>query len=130
MVLFLYVIMLLNLNQETEPHKSTLLKFAAVISSGLLMVVIVGALRGVETGLVQIGSNGDIGLVKNLGNMLFNEYLLPFEIVSLLLLTAMVGAVMLGKNHMRRAQQIAKNKNGRSADQTAININVKELTNE
>src|SRR5439155_22973739 len=48
MVLFLFVIMLLNLNAETEPHKSNLVKFAAVISAGLLLIVLVGSLKGVE----------------------------------------------------------------------------------
>ena len=48
MVLFLYVIMLLNLNKETEPHKSNLLKFAATICSGLLLMVLVGSLKGTE----------------------------------------------------------------------------------
>src|SRR3972149_2483734 len=43
MVLFLFVIMLLNLNKETEPHKSNLVKFAAVIAAGVLLVVLVGA---------------------------------------------------------------------------------------
>src|SRR5436189_4198305 len=45
MVLFLYVIMLLNLNAETEPHKNKWLKIAATISSGLLMIILIGALR-------------------------------------------------------------------------------------
>ena len=98
MVLFLYVIMLLNLNLEAEPHKSTLVKFAAVISSGLLLVVMVGAIRGAESMPVQQGAGNEIGLVKNLGKMLFGDYLLPFEISSVLLLAAMVGAVMLGKS--------------------------------
>lgn len=96
MVLFLYVIMLLNLNKESEPHKSNLLKFAAVISSGLLMIVLVGSLKGTEL-LVQQNPT-DIGLVKNLGHVLFTDFLLPFEIASILLLAAMVGAVMLGKS--------------------------------
>ena len=43
-------------------------------------------------------SNPDVGLVKNLGKVLFNEFLLPFELSSVLLLTAMVGAVLLAKN--------------------------------
>jgi len=38
-----------------------------------------------------------IGLVKNLGKVLFDEYYLPFELSSILFLAAMVGAVMLGK---------------------------------
>ncbi|MBS1486382.1 MAG: NADH-quinone oxidoreductase subunit J [Bacteroidetes bacterium] len=95
MVLFLYVIMLLNLNKETEPHKSNLAKIAAVICAGTMMVVLVASLRGASQ--MMPNSGGNIGLVKNLGKVLFNEFLLPFEISSILLLAAMVGAVMVGK---------------------------------
>ena len=98
MVLFLYVIMLLNLNQETEPHKSAVLKFAAAISAGLLLTVFVASLKGTELMVQQQGVTEDIGTVKALGRSLFTEYLLPFEISSVLLLAAMVGAVMLGKS--------------------------------
>ena len=98
MVLFLYVIMMLNLNLESEPHKSTYLKFSAAISAGLLLVVMVAALQGAASMPVKQGAGNEIGLVKNLGKVLFNEYLLPFEISSVLLLAAMVGAVMLGKS--------------------------------
>jgi len=98
MVLFLYVIMLLNLNEETEPHKSNLLKISATICSGLLLVLLVGSLKGSESLPVAQASKENIGLVKNLGKIMFNEFLLPFEVTSLLLLAAMVGAVMLGKN--------------------------------
>ena len=97
MVLFLYVIMLLNLNQESEPHKSTLVKIAAVASSGLLLVVLVGTLRGASQVVPKTGG-GEIGLVKNLGQVLFNEFLFPFEVSSILLLAAMVGVVMVGKD--------------------------------
>ena len=97
MVLFLFVIMLLNLNHETEPHKSTWLKFAAVISGGLLLVILVGVLKGADQLNKPEISNESIGLVKNLGKVLFNEFLLPFEASSVLFLAAMVGAVMLGK---------------------------------
>ena len=95
MVLFLYVLMLLNLNKESEPHKSTLLKFAAVISSGLVLIVLVGSLKGTES--MTITQTTDIGMVKNLGRVMFTDFLLPFEITSILLLAAMVGAVMIGK---------------------------------
>jgi len=98
MVLFLYVIMLLNLNTEDEPHKSNLLKFAATICSGLLLVVFVGSLKGTEMIVQNTTGTGTIGLVKNLGKVLFTDFLLPFEIASVLLLAAMVGAVMLGKS--------------------------------
>jgi NADH-quinone oxidoreductase subunit J len=128
MVLFLYVIMLLNLNRESEAHKNTLVKFSAIISAGLLMVVIVGALRGAESAQISFAKASNIGLVKNLGNMLFHEFLLPFEIVSLLLLAAMVGAVMLGKTHMKRLKDEQKGLQ-REAAGSATNIkNVKEFS--
>ena len=100
MVLFLYVIMMLNLNAEVEPHKSKWLKVAATITGGSLMVVMVGALRGAElTG--SAGAGADIGLVKSLGITLYNNFMLPFEISSILFLAAMVGAVMLGKKEIK-----------------------------
>jgi NADH-quinone oxidoreductase subunit J len=40
----------------------------------------------------------EVGSVKDMGRVLFKEFLLPFEISSVLLLVAMIGAVMLGKN--------------------------------
>jgi NADH-quinone oxidoreductase subunit J len=98
MVLFLYVIMMLNLNIETEPHKSTLLKFAATICAGLLLIVLVGSLKGTETLAVNTVADEDLGSVKRLGEVMFKQFLLPFEITSVLLLAAMVGAVMLGKS--------------------------------
>ena len=98
MVLFLYVIMLLNLNKETEPHKAPIHKLAAVISGGLLMLVLVAALRGAEAGQTALVANAEIGLVKNLGKMLFNEFILPIEILSVLFLASMVVDVMMGKD--------------------------------
>lgn len=98
MVLFLYVIMLLNLNAETEPHNSNVLKIAATICAGLLMIVLIGSLKGSELIIQQSSGKTDIGLVKNLGKILFKDFLLPFEITSVLLLAAMIGAVMLGKS--------------------------------
>jgi len=101
MVLFLFVIMFLNLNKETEPHKSIAVKIAAVISAGLLLIIMVGALKETNQLPQPSVTNADIGLVKNLGKVLFREFLLPFEIASILFLAAMVGAVMLGKKEIK-----------------------------
>jgi NADH-quinone oxidoreductase subunit J len=127
MVLFLYVIMLLNLNKEDESQKTNYVRFAAVLSSGLLLMVIIGALRGVETAQVNVGAPAQYGMVQDLGKLLFNEFLLPFEIVSILLLSAMVGAVMLGKTHLKRTQENLSGKNGKAVA-TADLKNIKELT--
>jgi NADH-quinone oxidoreductase subunit J len=50
----------------------------------------------IKTQMVQTGG-GDIGLIKNLGVALFKDYVIPFEISSVLFLSAMVGAVVIGK---------------------------------
>jgi NADH-quinone oxidoreductase subunit J len=97
MVLFLYVIMLLNLNRDSEPHKSNILKVAAAICAGLLLIVLVGSLKGSSMIADPLPNTTDIGSVKNLGKVLFTDFLLPFEIASVLLLAAMIGVVMLGK---------------------------------
>ena len=99
MVLFLFVIMLMNLNAETEPQKSVWLKFAGVIAGGLLLWYFVSftiSSIDLKNKTAQL-KEGDIGLIKNLGKVLFNEYVVPFEIASVLFLSAMVGAVVIGK---------------------------------
>jgi NADH-quinone oxidoreductase subunit J len=101
MVLFLFVIMLLNLNHETEPHKNTYLKVAAVVAGGLLLVTLTGSLKGAEALTYSGTFNGNVGLINNLGKVLFKEFLFPFEISSVLLLAAMVGAVMIGKKEIK-----------------------------
>jgi NADH-quinone oxidoreductase subunit J len=101
MVLFLFVIMLLNLNAEVEPHKSPLIKAGAVITGGLLMLVLISVLKGAETIPLNYAEGSDIGLVKNLGRELYGKYMLPFEVTSILFLSAMVGAVLLGKKEIK-----------------------------
>src|SRR5690242_6506913 len=81
MVLFLYVIMMLNLNKETEPHKKPFVKLAAVVAAGLLMLTLVAALRGTSMNIAA-STDQNIGSVENLGKVLFGEFLLPFEVSS------------------------------------------------
>jgi len=97
MVLFLFVLMLLNLNKDNEPLKSTLVKVVGVVAGCCLVVTIVGSLKATAISDPVILRNPNLGLVKNLGKELFGPYMLPFELSSILLLTAMVGAVLLTK---------------------------------
>jgi NADH-quinone oxidoreductase subunit J len=98
MVLFLFVIMLMNMDTDTEPRKKKWLKFAGAVSGGLLLLVMVAALKQADyRNQVAQTAEGDIGLIKNLGMTLFNEYVVPFEISSILFLSAMIGAVVIGK---------------------------------
>lgn len=96
MVLFLFVIMLMNLNADLEPQKRNWLKYAGAISGGTLLVILVAALRDASMPSLQSAST-DIGLIGNLGKALFSQYVVPFEVSSVLFLSAMVGAVVIGK---------------------------------
>lgn len=101
MVLFLFVIMLLNLNKQNEPHKKLITKITSVASGGLLFLVLIGAVKGaVLITPLHTEFNGNTGLVKNLGKVLYNDFLLPFEVSSILFLSAMIGAVLLGKKEL------------------------------
>jgi len=98
MVLFLYVLMLMDLKKETEPKKNRWLKIAGAVAGGSLLLVLVAALRKADIGQnIAETRVGDIGLIENLGKTLFTEYVVPFEISSILFLSAMVGAVVIGK---------------------------------
>src|SRR5580698_9065744 len=95
LVLFLYTLMLINLNKESEPRKSNVVKIAGFIGGGCFLLAIVSAVKAFNGSQLVILQDPNLGLVKNLGKILFNEYLLPFEVSSVLLLSAMVGAVLL-----------------------------------
>ena len=98
MVLFLFVIMLMNLNKNIEPKKSRWLKLAGGISGGCLLLILIAALKDIgEKDYLTQTNKGSIGLIKNLGKELFSTYVVPFEISSILFLSAMVGAVVIGK---------------------------------
>lgn len=98
MVLFLFTIMLMNLNKEGEPHKKIATKLAAVVSFGLvcfvMLAVFIKAMPKMET---YRTSGQDFQSIKVLGKVLLNEYMVPFEFASVLLLVAMMGVVLLSK---------------------------------
>lgn len=101
MVLFLFVIMFLNMKKEDEEAKTTITKIAAMIVAGTLFVILFGAYRKSQVvSYDPYNHNSQTGMVESLGDVLFNKYLLPFELVSVLFLIAMAGAIMLGKREV------------------------------
>ncbi|UJF30121.1 NADH-quinone oxidoreductase subunit J [Kaistella sp. 97-N-M2] len=100
MVLFLYILMMLNLNKADESKKQNLMKFVGVFSAGLLLIAILGAFRGFKVEAAASNVDSGVGLTKNLGRLLFNEYVLPFELASLLIFAGIVGAVLIGKKDL------------------------------
>ena len=98
MVLFLFAIMFLNLKQDDEESKVTLAKTAGVIVGGVLMVLLLSIFNAAPVNETNpIAFDAQTGLVERLGIVLYSDYILPFELASILFLIAMVGAVMLGK---------------------------------
>jgi NADH-quinone oxidoreductase subunit J len=104
MSLILFIIMFLNIQNEDLPieensRKNFLIGIVALLPLCLFLIKIVKKLPGVEATIVGKGFGG----VKEVGLVLFQDWLLPFEIVSILLLVALVGAVVLaGKRRMNK----------------------------
>lgn len=98
MVLVLFTLMLMNLNEDHEPKKKLMSRVAAVISSGLVMIVMLAVLIRGEVAINEAKMGDEnFSSAKVIGDVLMNEYLVPFEFVSILLITAMVGAVLISK---------------------------------
>ncbi len=98
MVLFLFVIMFLNMREEADEMKNNKIITSAVTTSVILGGLLVVFLRKADReALNPLAFNSQTGMVEVLGNSLYGEYLLPFELISVLLLVAMAGAIMLAK---------------------------------
>lgn len=105
LVLFLFVIMLMNLNADTEPQKNRLVQLAGLLSGGVLFLVILAALRDVSMAPLEETAS-DIGLVHTLGKKLFQDYVLPFELASVLFLSSMIGAIVIGKRDKKDTEHL------------------------
>jgi NADH-quinone oxidoreductase subunit J len=100
MVLFLFVIMLLNVKEE-ERRKVKLFGLAAgVVAVSAIAAIFLQSLFGARPGS-NLPPPAVEGGVAPLGKLLFTQYLLPFEIVSVLLLVAMVGVILLSKKELK-----------------------------
>ena len=99
MVLVVFVIMLLNV--EEEERKRTRLKFlvpTAIAFAAILIAEVAFILVSVQEFRVdQTNAVSNVGLTHSIGSQLFTRYLLPFEITSILLLMAIVGAMTLAR---------------------------------
>lgn len=104
LVLFLFVVLLLNLKEELRLRRGTwswplgaaaaiVLFIAAFLS---LRSFVPGAKGVITTAVIKAETN-----TKVLGRILFTEYLFPFEVVSLVLLVALIGAIVLAKKRQR-----------------------------
>ncbi|MBS1537784.1 MAG: NADH-quinone oxidoreductase subunit J [Bacteroidetes bacterium] len=99
MVLVIFVIMLLNLGKEENlTEKFSMRTTLALALGGLFVVQFLTAFLGKKTGMNALPEKSmSIGTTEGIGNVLFTQYLFPFEAISLLLLAAIVGSILLAK---------------------------------
>jgi NADH-quinone oxidoreductase subunit J len=100
MVLFVFVIMLLNAGAETRKGQSTMALFLGVpLLAGLLIVMCWFVQPMFPAGTVHFGGFQG-GSAQDVGRALFTTYLLPFEVTSILILIAILGAIVLARKEM------------------------------
>jgi len=98
MILFLFTIMLMNLNKEDEVHKPRITRLGAIVSFCLICIVLILIFINSKPIVGEYVTTGeDFESIKVLGKVLLNEYMVPFEFASILLLVAMIGTVLLSK---------------------------------
>ena len=98
MVLFLFVIMLLDLKEEERRKIKRFGLITGLISVGAIAAIFLKTLVAVKPNASAPALEGD---PVPLGKLLFTQYLLPFEVVSVLLLVAMVGVILLSKKDIK-----------------------------
>jgi NADH-quinone oxidoreductase subunit J len=99
-VLFLFVIMLSNLKEEQQRKIKFFGLVAGLISVGAIVTILVISLNETKPG-TDLSAPQLEGGTAALGKLLFTQYVLPFEIVSILLLVAMVGVILLSKKDLK-----------------------------
>jgi NADH-quinone oxidoreductase subunit J len=101
MVLFVMVIMLLNAGSEKRSGKSWFAQIAGLPLLLVFIVVFALLIRGALPDLRRVEFGSWVGgTAQHIGEMLFTEYLLPFEIISILILIAILGAVVLARKEI------------------------------
>ncbi len=104
LVLFLFVVLLLNLREELRADRFIASWPAGLIISGAILFNVIFAIRSFVPG--PLGAYTDAVVqsethTKVLGRVLYTEYLFPFEIASIILLIAIIGAIVLAKKKVR-----------------------------
>jgi NADH-quinone oxidoreductase subunit J len=114
MVLFLFVIWLLNLQTEPGLGGHLALKFFGCIGAAVLAAELAMVFSRAQPVTKLVSIPGDYGSIVSLGRMLFSDYLIAFEITSVLLLAAIVGAIGLARR-MPSSQTASRGQRTRSA---------------
>jgi NADH-quinone oxidoreductase subunit J len=103
MILFLFTVMLMNLNKENEVYKPRVTRLGAIVLFCLMCLILIAIFINSKPIVGEYVTTGeDYQSIKVLGKVLLNEYMVPFEFASILLLVAMIGAVLLSKKETNK----------------------------
>ena len=126
MVLFLFIIMLLDMDEHEDLRTKTVPSMAAMVAGGLLLVIVLSFLKGQFEGPLEPVEEPTVATpqsaeaydlvnqqpalpystkAKTFGYGLFTKYMLPFQVTGILLLVAMVGVVVLGRRHEPQSKE-------------------------
>ncbi len=94
MILFIFVIMMVNVREGMPPEKK---KWTLYLSLGLAVVLVIELIFAFKGAFSLTGGAMEKSGPTELGRVLFTEYLYPFEITSILIIAALVGAIVLIK---------------------------------
>ncbi len=100
LVLYLFVVMLLNVKREEKFHRHGVVAvlLGCTLFAEALLLVMSGTVAPVPQNLADdMSGSATVGNTESIGEVLYSTYLFPFEIASLILLVAMIGAVILSK---------------------------------
>lgn len=99
MVLFLFVVMLMNLNKEDKNFNKPFVITAGTMIALIFLALTTGILfqSDVSENNSTLLNQGNIGLAESIGKALYSDYVVPFELASILFMGAMIGAVLLSK---------------------------------
>lgn len=99
MVLFLFVIMLLNLQDEPKRPTFEFSRIAAWVLGGALAAELIAVFRSVGSETTLLAGDYKYGTVESVGQAMMTKYLFPFEMISVILISSLIGAIVISKKY-------------------------------
>lgn len=106
MVLFVFVIMLLNAGHEVPSHRSKIAKWLGPVIVGAFLAEMLMVIWNQFSSRPAIAAAPIAGTPAAVGHALFHDYVLPFEVTSILIVVAVLGAVALAQRGARKEEKV------------------------
>lgn len=100
--LFIIVVVFINFKKLSRSANPIYLKVAGVLSALVLMILLITAVAGADNSKTLLRKGTGVGLTENLGKLMFHKYVIPFEIISLVFLSAVIGVIIISRKDSLR----------------------------